>query len=125
VYGLSADLDLSFLVGREVIQVCLGSSQVQLHFSALDVMRGDYVEIFVESELTHISSSGVESSYVILTASAPMLTALLGATVNGASREAPGTLCLQFETGDRLKIHDNSEHYESYQIKQGNKLIVV
>ena len=32
MYGLNPEINLSFLVGRELLQVCIGIHQVQLHF---------------------------------------------------------------------------------------------
>ena len=32
MYGVPADLDLAFLHGAELIQVCLGQYQLQFHF---------------------------------------------------------------------------------------------
>jgi len=42
--GMSADLDLSFLLGAELIQVCLGVWQVQFHFHppASVAVEGDW-----------------------------------------------------------------------------------
>lgn len=44
MYGLKKEIDLSFLTGRELIQVAIGSFQVQFHFDedvALSV-EGDF-----------------------------------------------------------------------------------
>ena len=51
MYGVPADLDLSFLHGAELLQVCLGTHQIQFRFHPVG-------EIAVEGKWELIDSSG-------------------------------------------------------------------
>ena len=66
MYGLSDDVNLSFLVGRELQQICVGLYQVQLNFdentwvhmeSALRVTTPTGEEILIE-DLRHAVCEG-------------------------------------------------------------------
>ena len=112
MYGLNRDVDLSFLTGREVIQVAVGTYQVQFHFD-------EDVNISVEGEFKYFDgkdettwSAKPESAHV-----AARTVALLGAVIEGykACYES-GTLELNFSHGHRLTIPDSSKEYESYSI---------
>ena len=47
MYGLRKEIDLSFLTERELIQVAIGSFQVQFHFDEdVAVVRGSRVPLF-------------------------------------------------------------------------------
>jgi hypothetical protein len=119
MYGLPSDVDLSFLVGAEVIQVCIGSQQAQIHFFP------EGVSIFVETDMTFRSPAGRVSRYESVPESAPSLVTLLHDVVKQARAETPRILRLEFSSGAVLHIEDTSEHDESFQIKHGDLLIVV
>lgn len=119
MYGLPADVDLSFLVGAEVIQVCIGSQQAQIHFFP------EGISIFVETDITFRGPAGQVSRYESIPESGPSLITLLHDVVKEARAETPRTLRLEFASGAVLQIEDTSEQYESFQIKHGDLLIVV
>ena len=119
MYGLSDTEDLSFLAGAEVIQVCIGRHQAAIHFFPEDVA------IFVETDMAFRSPGGESMRYQAIPESASMLVSLLNAFVTRASVKAPGTLSLEFSTGGVLEIEDTSDRYESFRIKNGDRLIVV
>jgi hypothetical protein len=56
---------------------------------------------------------------------AAQLAALLGAHLDDVSGARDGTLVLSFATGSQVVIFDDSTHYESYQMHDGDRLIVV
>jgi len=58
-------------------------------------------------------------------AGAAALVALLGAQLESVGGTADGTLTLTFASEAKVIVFDDSTHYESYQIHDGNDLIVV
>ena len=119
VYGLSADADLRFLVGRELIQICIGRHQAAMHFFP------EGVSILIETEITCRTPDGQAKRFETIPESAPMLVSLLNAVVTHVSVRPPGTLRLEFDSDHTVEIEDTSTSYESYQIRNGDQLIVV
>lgn len=119
MYGLSSDRDLGFFVGRQLQQVCIGYNEAILNFD-------DDVSLTIETDIGHKSSAReLIALYKMIFPSAPTLISLINSTITGASAVPPGTLALEFSSGDILEIYDSSSEYESYQIWHGKNLIVV
>src|SRR5262249_27540016 len=118
MYGLPEKTDLSFLKGKQLLQVCIGYNEVILHFDG-------NVSINAQTDIGH-SSRGVQTTiYKTSIAAAPMLVHFLHESVTNASATAPGTLVLEFSNGETLEIQDSSPQYESYTINYCGKIIVV
>jgi hypothetical protein len=110
MYGLSPDIDLSFLAGRQLEQLCLGQYQVQLRFD------GD-VEISIEGEFTFDGTRReVGEGHV--------LHVLLGLKIDAVRHEGDGDVALSLGQ-HALTIHDSKEHYESYQLYAPGRNIIV
>jgi hypothetical protein len=109
--GIRSDLDVSFLTGQQLIQVCIGEYQVQLHFV-------DPYEFSIEGEVTINGRRG----------KAPQLAALfcdlVGGTITRAEVAAPGDLRLMLGENN-LTLHDSEECYESYSFYTPKGLVVV
>jgi len=62
--GIPADLDLSFLHGKELVQVCLGVWQVQFHFepTASLAVEGDWELTDAEGRVIDRNSDTVRDS---------------------------------------------------------------
>ncbi len=126
MHGLAADTDLEFLVGSTLGQVCIGEHQVILNL----LPRGDPwtdpgTSITVESSVRlemPTQAEFVSDAKLLL---GPALVPLLGATVTDASVVPPGTLRLAWSSGHILDILDSHEHYESYVVQHGDRVIVV
>jgi hypothetical protein len=117
VYGVPEDLDLQFLHGAEVIQVCLGLYQVQLMFhpEANISVEGEWILYAADgSELDRSRPSPRQEAF--------QLHRLLGQRVADTSVLPPSWIALRFESGDLLRIFDSSE-YESFSIQPGNIFI--
>lgn len=120
MYGLKKEIDLSFLTGRELIQVAIGSFQVQFHFD-------EDVSVYVEAEFRYfdgqqewIWKQEPSSPHV-----AARTVAMLGASITSFERSEDGTLALTLSNGHRLTILDSLREYESYQItRPGHNIIV-
>jgi hypothetical protein len=113
--GIPADLDLSFLCGAEVIQVCLGIWQVQIHFapSASIAVEGDWELADEEGRIIDRSSDTMREQ--------PFhLHLLLQRVVVGAEVCAPLSFALRFTGGLVLRVFVRSDGYESFSIQPGN-----
>jgi hypothetical protein len=120
VYGLSKDIDLSFLIGRELRQVAIGLYQIIFGFD-------EEVRISVESEFKFFD--GQRESIWKPRVGAPQIAAqtlcLLGDRVDRYEARADGTLSLAFTNGCRLTVLDSSKEFQSYDITRPGQTIVV
>jgi hypothetical protein len=109
MYGLSRDIDLSFLCGHECIQVCVGWYQVILHL-------GESVHLSIESQCR--LNGAVVKKY-------DRLCRLVGQTIVDVQNEGCGSIVIKFSKGDVLQIIDNNQNHESYQISAPGLEIIV
>lgn len=118
MYGVPAGLDLAFLHGAELIQVCLGQYQVQFHFHPAGSIsvEGGWVLLDAAGERIDGSQEGSERPPY-------QLHRLLGRRVAASDVAAPSWFALQFEGGEVLRIFDDSQQYESFTIQPGNIFI--
>jgi hypothetical protein len=120
MYGLSKDIELSFLIRREVIQVAIGIYQIIFGFD-------EDVKISVQAQFKYFDGK-TESVWIPEPGSAQIAArtvALLGATIESFKSYENGTLALMFSNGHRLNILDSSKEYESYDITRPGQTIVV
>ena len=120
MYGLKKEIDLSFLNGRELIQIAIGLYHVSFRFD-------EEVAISVEAEFCHFDGQTErtwkpEPDAVQI---ASRTVSLLGAKVERVEAHEDGTLRLHFSNAQRLTINDNSKEYESYDITRPGHTIVV
>ena len=119
MYGLKKEIDLSFLTRRELIQVAIGSFQVQFHFD-------EDVAVSVEAEFRYFD--GHDEWIWAQEPSSPQVAArtvaLLGATITTLESNENGTLVLKFSNGHRLTIVDSFKEYESYDITRPGQTII-
>ncbi|MGA9671867.1 MAG: hypothetical protein WBQ94_21825 [Terracidiphilus sp.] len=118
MYGLPADFDANFLVGRILHGILVQSNVIHLQLSdQCTISSGGWKDAgglsVDEGELLNIPDA------------APHLYDLLDKKVFSASGQPDGTLTLIFEGGKTIHVHDASECYESYQIHLDGKMIVL
>jgi hypothetical protein len=115
MYGVPADLDLSFLHGALLIQVCLGQHQVQFHFHPIG-------SVSVEGGWELRDAAGVWIDGTVDGAERPPCRSdrLLGQRVVGTEVSAPRWFALRFNGGEVLRVFDDSEQFESFSIQPGN-----
>ena len=89
----------------------------------LDSLNG--ITLSIESDFSITPSGGEASRYDRPRDAAQALADLLGVVVIEARVVEPGTLMLRWADGSVLEVFDSNEHYESYQIHLGERLIVV
>ena len=123
MYRIRADEDLSFLLHKELEQLCIGKYDVQLHFH-------DNVGISIGGEepsksFQHKTSFSPSLHVPGFPGAAISLVSLLGEEVKRVVVEDPTTLALHFSNQEELRIYDNSDFYESFTISGPNRLIVV
>ena len=120
MYGLKKELDLSFLAGRELIQLAIGVYQVQFGFD-------EDVRISVESEFRYFDGQAewIWRPEPRASSIAARAVALLGATIESFGSNIDGTLTLAFSNQHRLTILDSSKEYESYDISRPGQTITV
>jgi hypothetical protein len=112
--GIPVDLDLSFLRGAELIQVCLGMWQVQFHFApeASIAVEGDWELADKEGRVIDRSSDTVREL--------PFHLHLLLRVVVGVEVSAPLSFALRFTGGLVLRVFVSSDGYESFSVQPGN-----
>lgn len=111
MYGLSSEIDLGFLVGREVLQVVVGAFQVIVHFDS-------DVSLSIEGDCQVSGStfgSGIDAGRQLL--------GLIGKSVTAASAINERHLELKFED-EVLRVLDD-ERGESFTITSPGNTIVV
>lgn len=118
MYGLPSDLDLGFLVGPTLLQVCIGENEVILRFD------GD-ISITIESRFLVRDLSGRETVFENAPPAAASLLDLLSDSIAEVLGQLDGTLRLSFAKGGILEVYDSSKDYESYQIQHGKDIHVV
>lgn len=127
MYGLSPNIDLTFLRGLELLKVCVSSAQVQFHFCQPGTTISN-TGISVEISYTHCHNDNeVEWSpetFMPLSSSCSVLS-LIGASIVDFQGDPDGTLLLGFSNGDSLTFYDETTRYEAYHIWHGNDPIIV
>jgi hypothetical protein len=116
--GLPENVQLGFLVGQELIQVCAGRHEIQLHFDG-------GASISAEGVIVYVDSAGAETRFDRPSPATPVLLELLNQTIEAARGTSDGTLHLRFEGGECLNVYDSNESYESYTIRHQGGIIVV
>jgi hypothetical protein len=111
MYGLKKDIDLSFLNGRQVEQVAIGTYQIIFAFDE-DVKISTYIQFrYFDGQEEYIWTPEPGAAQI-----AARTVALLGATIESFQGHEDGTLKLIFSNGQHLTILDSSQEYESYDI---------
>ena len=118
MYRLSQDASLSFLIGVELLQVCVGKNEVILNFDR-------NVRLTILSDFSVSVAGGRSSIYQEITTGAVALFPLLHDVIGQASATEAGGLFLRFRSGMCVEVFDTSEHYESFWISNGDKQIIV
>jgi hypothetical protein len=116
--GLPPNIDLSFLRGIELLQVCVGLHEVILHFTS-------DVSITIQGRFDHVQPSADARTDETLPSRAASLLMLIGKQVGSVSHKTSGELKLGFSGNHWLTFFDDSPQYEAYTISHGEELIVV
>ena len=116
--GLPPDLDLNFLCGCELIQICVGVHDCILNFH-------EDLSISISSQIGYLDSSGGYRRFIHFPDAVAPISVLFGQQISAATGYPDGTLRLFFPSNARLDLFDDSKQFESYVIKGEGRLIVV
>ncbi len=119
MYGLPDDFAVPSFHGARLVQVTIGQHQIQLNFD------GNNRGVCIESRYAVEDPARGREEFTTMPGGAAQLAALLGAHLDDVSGACDGTLTLSFASGITIVVFDDSSHYESYQIHDGDRLIVV
>ena len=118
MFGLDADVDIDFLIEKELIQVCYGQYEIILNFF-LDV------SISVEGKVC-ISEDNFKNSF---NCNDPKLVVwlhdMIGDKISATENKGYGNITLIFSSGKSLMIMDSFTDGESYSITSDKIQIIV
>ena len=118
MFGLPVGVDLTFLLGAALIQVCIGENEVVLNFDS-------DVSIMCASTVRYTRVGGAAESLDDARDAGKVLVELLSAVIEGASGSTDGTLLLRWSSGGQVELLDSWKEYESYTVRHGETMIVV
>jgi hypothetical protein len=118
MYRLGKDVDLSFLQGAQLLQVCVGKNELILNFD-----RG--VRITILSDFIVKVPAGNTMPYRDPARGAPSVLPLLHDWIEAARATDEGGLHLLFRSRSEMEILDTSTQYESFWISDGDRKLVV
>lgn len=119
MYGLSKNVDLSFLRGAELQQVCIGRNELILNFDR-------DVRITILSSLGVSCPRGVYSTnHSDVVVGGIKIVGLLNDVILDAEATDEGDLMMTFESGWAITAIDDSDEYESFWIAHGAEQIIV
>jgi hypothetical protein len=98
--------------------VCFAANQIYLHFDQKIIITigGDYS--FQKKRIAPLQVLAAPA------AESDLMTLLEQSVVSASSKE-DGTLTLEFQNDSVFRCYDRSENYESYIIKNGEKITIV
>lgn len=127
MYGLPVNIDLTFLLGLELVKVCVSPAQVRFHLCQPGSTNSD-TGISAEMGYTHRHSGQEDEwrpeAHMPLSSSCSVLL-LIGESVVKVKGDPDGTLGLEFSNGDSLTFYDETTMYEAYQIWHGTDPLIV
>jgi len=115
--GLQPGIRLTSFVGEELLQLCFGAHQLQIHFA-------NRIQVMVESECVLQGMSPDPIRIDNYSSAASSLCRLLSAKVLSASRADDGGLLLRFANGAELHVLNDTQENESFQIHLDGKIYV-
>jgi hypothetical protein len=118
MYGLPADVDLTFLTGAMLTQVCVGQNEVILNFD-------NDSSIMIAGDVRLLPPDQLQQELQEAPAIGAAVVVLLGRTLQSAQGDATGTTTLQWDDGSTLDLRDSWPDWESYTISHSGTTIVV
>ncbi|QQS12096.1 MAG: hypothetical protein IPK81_21685 [Rhodospirillales bacterium] len=118
MYGLDASVDLSFLVGRKVEGVLIGTHSTVVHFD-------EKCEISIVSEMEFGATGACIAMPEGMPAIRGQLAKIVGQKVESVQNRGGGNIILTFSNAFQLMLHDHETMYESYIISSATQTIVV
>ena len=110
MYRLPRNIDLDFLIEKELESVSIAFNSLVLNFD-------EPIRMTINSRCTYKLSTGYLIEIEDYPKEASLICKLLGKKIVKADGDEFGTLTLAFDNGDVFSVYDDSENYESYMIK--------
>lgn len=108
--------DLDFLIGNEVLQVCIGANELIINFQGETSITVTAVILF--------SVAGVESQIESNSECANLITKFIQKIIKNIDIDEQGGLEIIFDGNDSFKILKNNNIYESYTVfRKGNYIV--
>lgn len=119
MHGLKGDEQFDFLLHSELLQIAVGSHDLQLRFA-------NEVSISVTSRLVVETGSDTDLSFSDFAMGASAIASFLGEQIVSYEIGADLlTLALKFSSGRSIKLIDDSSSLESYVITYGDRVFVI
>ena len=112
MHGIPSDLPLDRFLDHDLIQVCIGEHQIQLHFHPSGT-----ISIEGHWELHDQSGALVDSAQEHRERESYRIHRLLSTSVVQFSIAAPRSFTLFFASGLALTVFDDSEQYETVSLE--------
>lgn len=117
--NIPADFDLTFLIGKEVNQICFGAHQLQVNlFSNITISIECKTEYFPENSLSPVLWSPGDFNPIA------KLPRLINSSIT-SFKIKDESLIFFFSNNDKLVLFLRNDGLESFQISEGKKIIVV
>ena len=120
MYGLTknASVNLSFLIGKEICQIGIGSYDVQFNWGNGGISVWSKFLYRPAGTADDIVWTGADPE------SATRVVRLLKAAITSVETSEQGSLRLMFSNGDQLEIFED-ERYESFSIQDGKSPTII
>jgi hypothetical protein len=109
---------LTFLLNAEVIQICMGQHQIQLHCT-------NDIQISWENSFEHVTETGVHIFPRHSLINDTQLERLVSHKIVKVEKLPGDSLKLVFEHGDELLLRGDDSEYECYTLSSKEGVIVV
>ena len=118
MYGIPVGETFAFIEGRVLEQLCFGRHELILNFD-------DGLSITVEGALGITLAGAGESVVDDAVDIASVLVGLISDRVAAIEVNDPRSFSMGFAQGLMVRLIDSSDRYESFQVRHGDRLIVV
>ena len=118
LHEVPRNLDWSFMISKELIQVCYGRYQTQLRFDG-------GLCVSIEAGIVHSLDEQVLGKSKGRGQGIPSLIGLLGASIERVETEGEDCLRLGFSNAHVLRVLKDEEPYESFSISAPGELTIV
>jgi hypothetical protein len=116
--GFPPNVDLGFISGRQLIQVCVGLHDLILNFD-------ENVRLLVTSCISVSDAQGPDKRFEDFRDAVGEVARALGEKVRSAEAEDDRTLRIEFENGVWMRVFDDSDQFESFVIHGPSGEIIV
>lgn len=117
MHKLTGSYDFSFLVSKELIQLCIGFNQVIMRFNG-------EISISVETPIRYFDSSGKKYIYEDNKLIGSEFVSLLGENISSV-HFGSRVLKLLFDNDEIIELFEDEEAFESFHITIGGKVIAI